>query len=81
MVFELLLGFVFCIWAALTVPGKFLSIHPDSEENRYYCLSSFFVPFFFLEFWLRLEILFLAIEAFIGHCSNETKICDIRVLE
>lgn len=34
VVFELLLGFVFCIWAALTVPGKFLSIHPDSEENR-----------------------------------------------
>ncbi|MBA0603905.1 hypothetical protein Gorai_001991, partial [Gossypium raimondii] len=32
---ELLLGFVFCISAALTVPGNFLSIHPDSEENRY----------------------------------------------
>ncbi|KAB1223667.1 Membrane magnesium transporter [Morella rubra] len=46
VVFELLLGFVFCIWAALTVPGKFLSIHPDSEENRYCCLSSFSVPFF-----------------------------------
>lgn len=35
VVFELLLGFVFCMWAALTAPGKFLSIHPYSEENRY----------------------------------------------
>ncbi|XWS55853.1 hypothetical protein CRYUN_Cryun09bG0035500 [Craigia yunnanensis] len=35
VVLELLLGFVLCIWAALTVPGNFLSIHPDSEENRY----------------------------------------------
>ncbi|MBA0767877.1 hypothetical protein Gotri_016730 [Gossypium trilobum] len=34
VVLELLLGFVFCISAALTVPGNFLSIHPDSEENR-----------------------------------------------
>ncbi|KAL9426779.1 hypothetical protein AB3S75_033544 [Citrus x aurantiifolia] len=34
MVIELLLGLVLCMWAALTVPGKFLSIHPDSEENR-----------------------------------------------
>ncbi|MFQ6632005.1 hypothetical protein Gotur_008373, partial [Gossypium turneri] len=33
VVLELLLGFVFCISAALTVPGNFLSIHPDSEEN------------------------------------------------
>ncbi|PON60316.1 Magnesium transporter [Parasponia andersonii] len=33
VMFELLLGFVLCIWAALTVPGKFLSIHPHSEEN------------------------------------------------
>ncbi|KAL5709987.1 hypothetical protein ACHQM5_020604 [Ranunculus cassubicifolius] len=31
---ELILGFVFCMWAALTVPGKFLSIHPHSDENR-----------------------------------------------
>ncbi|GMN39194.1 hypothetical protein TIFTF001_008430 [Ficus carica] len=31
---ELLLGLVLCMWAALTVPGKFLSIHPHSEENR-----------------------------------------------
>lgn len=35
VVIELLLGFVFCMWAALTAPGKFLSIHPYSEENRY----------------------------------------------
>ncbi|KAF5750411.1 hypothetical protein HS088_TW03G00747 [Tripterygium wilfordii] len=34
VVVELLLGLVFSMWAALTVPGKFLSIHPDSEENR-----------------------------------------------
>ncbi|KAM1801000.1 hypothetical protein ACFX11_032668 [Malus domestica] len=35
VVAELLLGLVFCMWAALTVPGTFLSIHPYSEENRY----------------------------------------------
>ncbi|KAK4272860.1 hypothetical protein QN277_021358 [Acacia crassicarpa] len=34
VVAELLLGLFFCMWAALAVPGKFLSIHPDSEENR-----------------------------------------------
>ncbi|XP_059462856.1 membrane magnesium transporter-like [Corylus avellana] len=34
VVVELLLGLVFCMWAALTVPGKFLSILPHSEENR-----------------------------------------------
>ena len=32
---EVLLGLGLCMWAGLTVPGKFLSIHPDSEENRY----------------------------------------------
>ncbi|RWR79990.1 membrane magnesium transporter [Cinnamomum micranthum f. kanehirae] len=31
---ELILGLYLCFWAALTVPGKFLSILPDSEENR-----------------------------------------------
>uniref|UniRef100_A0A2C9V8F7 Uncharacterized protein n=1 Tax=Manihot esculenta TaxID=3983 RepID=A0A2C9V8F7_MANES len=31
---ELLLGLMFCMWAALTAPGKFLSIHSHSEENR-----------------------------------------------
>ncbi|XP_074312038.1 membrane magnesium transporter [Silene latifolia] len=31
---ELILGFVLCVYAGLTVPGKFQSIHPDSEENR-----------------------------------------------
>lgn len=35
VVAEVLLGFGLCMWAGLTVPGKFLSIHPDSEENRY----------------------------------------------
>ncbi|KAF4369905.1 hypothetical protein CsatB_016867 [Cannabis sativa] len=34
VLFELLLGFVLCLWAALAVPGKFLSILPHSEENR-----------------------------------------------
>ncbi|KAF8403107.1 hypothetical protein HHK36_011201 [Tetracentron sinense] len=34
VIVELLLGLVFCISAALSVPGEFLSIHPDSEENR-----------------------------------------------
>ncbi|KAK7392468.1 hypothetical protein VNO78_20907 [Psophocarpus tetragonolobus] len=34
VVIEVLLGLVFCMWAALTVSGKFLSIHPHSEENR-----------------------------------------------
>ncbi|KAE8666251.1 Membrane magnesium transporter [Hibiscus syriacus] len=40
VVLELLLGFVFCVSAALTVPGDFLSIHPDSEENRIVSLPS-----------------------------------------
>ncbi|XP_057427536.1 membrane magnesium transporter [Lotus japonicus] len=34
VVIELTLGLVICMWAALTVPGNFLSIQPDSEENR-----------------------------------------------
>lgn len=34
VVAELILGFLFCLYAGLTVPGKFKSIHPDSEENR-----------------------------------------------
>ncbi|WCJ34491.1 hypothetical protein M5689_015800 [Euphorbia peplus] len=34
VVVELLLGLVLCMWAGLTVPGKFLSIQPHSEENR-----------------------------------------------
>ncbi|CAN1274675.1 Membrane magnesium transporter [Linum perenne] len=32
---ELLVGLLLCIWAALAVPGKFLAIHPHSDENRY----------------------------------------------
>ncbi|XP_027352346.1 membrane magnesium transporter-like [Abrus precatorius] len=34
VIIELSLGLLLCFWAALTVPGKFLSIHPHSEENR-----------------------------------------------
>ncbi|GFQ03292.1 membrane magnesium transporter [Phtheirospermum japonicum] len=34
VVMELLGGLVLCMWAALTVPGKFLSILPHSDENR-----------------------------------------------
>lgn len=41
MVIELLLGLLLCMWAALTVPGKFLSIHPDSDDNRYAGLDCF----------------------------------------
>lgn len=32
---ELIVGLVLCMWAALTVPGNFISIHPHSDENRY----------------------------------------------
>lgn len=39
MAIELIIGLVLSMWAALTVPGKFLSINPDSEENRYLFLS------------------------------------------
>lgn len=42
---ELLLGLMFCMWAALTAPGKFLSIHSHSEENRYWCI---FICFHFV---------------------------------
>ncbi|KAG9134566.1 hypothetical protein Leryth_000909 [Lithospermum erythrorhizon] len=34
VVVELLGGLVLCMWAALTVPGKFKSILPHSDENR-----------------------------------------------
>ncbi|KAJ4849215.1 hypothetical protein Tsubulata_038962 [Turnera subulata] len=34
VVIELVLGLVLCMWAGLAVPGKFLSIHPHSDENR-----------------------------------------------
>ncbi|KAI3447570.1 hypothetical protein Pfo_004235 [Paulownia fortunei] len=37
---ELIAGMVFCMWAALTVPGKFLSILPHSDENRVVTLSA-----------------------------------------
>lgn len=41
VVIELVIGFLLCFWAALTVPGKFLSIHPHSEENRFLLLYPF----------------------------------------
>ncbi|CAN6348077.1 unnamed protein product, partial [Urochloa humidicola] len=31
---ELLLGLVLCMWAGLSVPAKFVSVLPHSEENR-----------------------------------------------
>ncbi|CAH9115552.1 unnamed protein product [Cuscuta europaea] len=34
VVIKLIIGLLLCMWAALTVPGKFLSIHPQSDENR-----------------------------------------------
>uniref|UniRef100_A0A7N0R996 Membrane magnesium transporter n=1 Tax=Kalanchoe fedtschenkoi TaxID=63787 RepID=A0A7N0R996_KALFE len=34
VVLELIIGLALCTWAALAVPGKFLSINLDSEENR-----------------------------------------------
>lgn len=41
MVVELIAGLVFCMWAALTVPGRFLSILPHSDENRLLVTSCF----------------------------------------
>ncbi|ONK61651.1 uncharacterized protein A4U43_C08F32170 [Asparagus officinalis] len=40
VVVELLLGFGLCMWTGLAFPGKFHSIHPDSEENRIVSLPS-----------------------------------------
>ncbi|CAI9762086.1 unnamed protein product [Fraxinus pennsylvanica] len=40
VVMELIAGLVLCMWAALTVPGKFLSILPQSDENRVVALPS-----------------------------------------
>ncbi|CAH8385628.1 unnamed protein product [Eruca vesicaria subsp. sativa] len=34
VVLELIVGLALCMWAVLTFHGKFLSIHPDSDENR-----------------------------------------------
>ncbi|CAA7398553.1 unnamed protein product [Spirodela intermedia] len=34
VVIELLLGLALSVWAGLSAPGKFLSILPDSDENR-----------------------------------------------
>ncbi|KAK7277521.1 hypothetical protein RJT34_22535 [Clitoria ternatea] len=40
MAIEVSLGLLLCLWAALTVPGMLLSIHPHSEENRIVSLSA-----------------------------------------
>nr|XP_010914717.1 membrane magnesium transporter [Elaeis guineensis] len=40
VVVELLLGLALCTWAGLAVPAKFLSILPDSDENRIVCLPA-----------------------------------------
>lgn len=54
---ELLLGLMFCMWAALTAPGKFLSIHSHSEENRYWCIfiCFHFVNWDFFSVYFRLD--------------------------
>ncbi|CAO2834701.1 unnamed protein product [Amaranthus hypochondriacus] len=39
VVVELILGFLLCMYAGLTVPGNFQSIHPASKENRIVSLS------------------------------------------
>ncbi|CAI9778979.1 unnamed protein product [Fraxinus pennsylvanica] len=40
VVMELIAGLVLCMWAALTVPGKFLSILPQSDENQVVALPA-----------------------------------------
>ncbi|KAL3536246.1 hypothetical protein ACH5RR_004707 [Cinchona calisaya] len=40
VVMELMVGLVLCMWAALTVPGKFLSVLPHSDENRVVALPT-----------------------------------------
>ncbi|KAH9565098.1 hypothetical protein CY35_04G059500 [Sphagnum magellanicum] len=37
---EVLISLVLCLWAALTVPGTFLPILPDSKENRVVALPA-----------------------------------------
>jgi hypothetical protein len=74
VVAELLLGLVFCMWAALTVPGKFLSILPHSEQNRY-CYTFLSVSSNFFELDLRLEIkrfCFILMEGFVSGRLIET---------
>ncbi|KAJ6864966.1 hypothetical protein NC651_035508 [Populus alba x Populus x berolinensis] len=34
VVVELIVRLVLCTWAAITLPGIFLSIHPNSDDNR-----------------------------------------------
>ncbi|KAF3655925.1 Membrane magnesium transporter [Capsicum annuum] len=38
VVVELIVSLVLCLWAAMTAPGSFKSIHPHSEENRFLSL-------------------------------------------
>ncbi|CAM8967840.1 unnamed protein product [Rhodiola kirilowii] len=40
VVLEMIIGFVLCLWAAMTVSGKFLAINLDSEENRTVSLTA-----------------------------------------
>ena len=50
VVVELILGFLLCMYAGLTVPGNFQSIHPASKENRFalsqlFCFKNLIVYF------------------------------------
>ncbi|KAK1314182.1 Membrane magnesium transporter [Acorus calamus] len=40
VVIEILLGLGLSMWAALSVPGNFSSILPDSDENRFVSLPA-----------------------------------------
>ncbi|KAL3531966.1 hypothetical protein ACH5RR_005487 [Cinchona calisaya] len=40
VVLELIIGLVLCMWAVLTVPGKFQSILLHSDENRVVALPA-----------------------------------------
>ncbi|CAN4121509.1 unnamed protein product [Withania somnifera] len=40
VVVELILSLMLCLWAAMTAPGNFKSIHPQSEENRVVALPA-----------------------------------------
>ncbi|XP_078445542.1 membrane magnesium transporter-like protein [Wolffia australiana] len=42
VVIELLVGLALSVWAGLSAPGKFLSILPDSDENRMVSLPANF---------------------------------------
>jgi hypothetical protein len=34
VIIQLLMGLALCMWAGVSVPAKFLSVLPHSEENR-----------------------------------------------